>query len=222
VTDRDWEHAADRMAARAMADGEPTRWFDEVWSAGERDEVDVPWDRAEAHPIVVAHAAAGDGAGRRAVVVGAGLGADAEHLARHGWRTVAFDVSPAAVRLARQRHPDSQVAYQVADLLELPAHLVGAFDLVVEVFTVQALAPSVRTTAVGGVRSLIAPGGELLAVEIVRPDGHGPADGPPWLLDHAEMASFAGDDVAYSSLQTAANPLVPDGRPLWVGVLRRQ
>ena len=72
------------------------------------------------------HAAVrGDGAGRRAVVVGAGLGADAEHLVQHGWRTVAFDVSPAAVRLARQRHPDSQVAYQVADLLALPPDLVG-------------------------------------------------------------------------------------------------
>ena len=223
MTDRDWEHAADQLAAKAMADGEPTRWFDEVWSAGERDEVDVPWDRSEAHPFVVAHAAVrGDGAGRRAVVVGAGLGADAEHLAQHGWRTVAFDVSPAAVRLARQRHPDSQVAYQVADLLALPPDLVGAFDLVVEVFTVQALAPSVRTMAVGGVLSLIAPGGELLAVEVVRPDDQDPADGPPWLLDRTEMASFAGDDVKYSSLQVAANPLRPDGRPLWVGVLHRR
>ena len=76
--------------------------------------------------------------------------------------------------------------------------------------------------AVGGVRSLVAPGGELLAVEVVRPDDQDPADGPPWLLDRMEMASFAGDGVAYSSLQAAANPLRPDGRPLWVGVLRRR
>ena len=133
---------------------------------------------------------------------------------QRAWRTVAFDVSPAAVRLARQRHPDSQVAYQVADLLDLPPDLVGVFDLVVEVFTVQALAPSVRTMAVGGVRSLIAPGGELLAVEVVRPDDQDPADGPPWLLDRTEMASFAGDEV------TLAAPFGPPPTPFGPTVVR--
>ena len=92
----------------------------------------------------------------------------------------------------------------------------------VEVFTVQALAPSVRSVAVGGVRSLVAPGGELLAVEVVRPGDQDPADGPPWLLDRTEMTSFAGDEVTLSSLRAAANPLRPDGRPLWVGVLHRR
>jgi hypothetical protein len=61
-----------------------------------------------------------------------------------------------------------------------------------------------------------------LVVEVVRPDDQDPADGPPWLLDRTEMASFGGEDVAYISLHAAANPLRPDGRPLWVGVLHRQ
>lgn len=145
MTDRDWEDEADRLAARAMADGEPTRWFDELWSAGAREEVPVPWDRAAPHPLFVEHLdARGDRAGSRAVVVGAGLGADAEHLAGRGWRTVAFDVAPAAVSLARTRHPDSTVDYRVADLLALPPELLGVFDLVVEIYTVQALPRSVH------------------------------------------------------------------------------
>ena len=222
ATDRDWEDAADQLAAQAMADGEPTRWFDELWSAGERDELDVPWDRSAAHPFVVAHAdASGDGRGRSAVVVGAGLGADAEHLAERGWRTVAFDVSPAAVRLARERHPGSSVDYRVADLLALPSDLIGAFDLVVEVYTVQALPPSVRAAASAGVRSLVAAGGELVVVEVVRPDDESAMDGPPWLLDRDAMTSFAADDVAFVSLAEAANPTWPNARPLWIGVLRR-
>ena len=46
---------------------------------------------------------------------------------------------------ARERYPDTAVEYRVADLLDLPADLVGAFDLVIEVSTVQALPPELRT-----------------------------------------------------------------------------
>ena len=56
----------------------------------------------------------------RAVVVGAGLGADAELLASRGYRTVAFDLAPSAVELARSRYPGTAVDYRVADLLDLP------------------------------------------------------------------------------------------------------
>ena len=91
-----------------------------------------------------AYVAGRDGTGRRAVVVGAGYGADAEHLAALGYETTAFDISPAAVAAARERYPDSAVDYRVADLLDLPDDLVGAFDLVVEIYTIQALHGSLR------------------------------------------------------------------------------
>jgi hypothetical protein len=222
VTVPDWEDEADRLAARAVADGEPTRWFDELWSAGARDEVPVPWDRAAPHPLLVEHLdARSDRAGGRAAVVGAGLGADAEHLAGRGWHTVAFDVAPAAVSLARTRHPGSSVDYRVADLLALPPELLGAFDLVVEIYTVQALPRSLRVAATAGVRQLVAPGGEVLAVEVVRDEATSPSAGPPWLLDRPEMELLADDEVTMMSLQAVANPYGPDARPLWWAVLRR-
>ena len=84
---------------------------------------------------------------------------------------------PSAVELARSRHPGSAVDYRVADLLDLPDDLVGAFDLVVDVFTVQALPRALRDDAVAGMRSLLAPGGELLAVQFVLPDGAARATG---------------------------------------------
>jgi SAM-dependent methyltransferase len=221
TTGRDWDARADALAARAMDEGRPTGWFDELWSAAERDEVDMPWDRSAAADVVVEEVAAlGDPAGRRAVVVGAGLGADAEQLARTGWSTTAFDVSAAAVRVARGRYPGSAVDYRVADLLDLPQDMVGAYDLVVEVFTVQALPPSLRAEAVRGVRRLLAPGGTAVAVQFVR--GDRPADaGPPWLLDRAEMESFAGDDVVLERLRTAPHGSRPDGADRFVAVLRR-
>ena len=173
-------------------------------------------------PPVADHVTAlGDAAGRRAVVVGAGLGADAELLAAHGWRTTAFDISPSAVDAVRARYPGSPVGYRVADLLSLPDDLVGAFDLVVEVFTVQALPPSLRDVASAAVRSLLAPGGEVLAVQLVREDGEDASQGPPWLLDRADMEGLAGGDVRLVTLGRRAHPARPDGLALWVAVLRR-
>lgn len=219
MSERAWEPAADRLGQAAAADGEPTRWFEELWSAAARDELDTPWSRDDPYPPVAdLLAEQGPGAGRRAVVVGAGLGADAEALAAAGWDTTAFDVSASAVDLARGRHPGSAVTYRVADLLDLPAELRHAFDLVLEVFTVQALPPSVRREAVAGVRELLAPGGTLLAVQIAREPGESGDDGPPWLLDDEEMHVFASPEVVLERLTQA--PL-PNGRSLHLAVLRR-
>ena len=219
---RDWDVEAGRLAGEAGAAGEPTRWFEQLWSAAARDEVDMPWSRTEAYPPVVAHVArTGDGAGRRGVVVGAGLGADAELLASRGYRTVAFDLAPSAVELARSRYPGSGVDYRVADLLDLPDDLVGAFDLVVEVCTVQALPRDLRQDAVAGVRSLLAPGGELLSVQFVLPDAGDLEQGPPWLLTRDEMESFAAGDVERASLTRQPHPRNADGPQTWVGVFRR-
>ena len=52
---RDWDVEADRLAGEAGADGEPTRWFEQLWSAAARDEVDMPWDRTAPYPPVLAH-----------------------------------------------------------------------------------------------------------------------------------------------------------------------
>ena len=47
---RDWDALAGRLGSRAAAEGAPTRWFEELWSAAARDEVDLPWDRRSAYP----------------------------------------------------------------------------------------------------------------------------------------------------------------------------
>jgi SAM-dependent methyltransferase len=220
---RDWDVEAGRLAGEAGADGEPTRWFEELWSAAARDEVDMPWDRTAPYPPVLAHVdRTGDGRGRRAVVVGAGLGADAELLASRGYRTVAFDLAPSAVELARARHPATTVDYRVADLLDLPTDLVGVFDLVVDVFTVQALPRALRDEAVAGIRSLLAPGGDLLSVQFVLADGAGDDDGPPWLVTRAEMESHAVGDVEVVSLDQGPHPLRPGGPGAWVGLFHRR
>ena len=62
--------------------------------------------------------------------------------------------------------------YIQADLLHLPDEWVRAFDLVVEIFTVQALPLSLRHQAAANVAQLVAPGGTLLVVEAVHDEEH--------------------------------------------------
>lgn len=219
--DRSWAVTANRLGREAATDAVPTRWVERLWDAVERDEIDLPWDRTDPFPAVAAMIAAlGPGRGRPAVVVGAAWGADAEALTRAGWRTTAFDVSPAAVRLARRRHPGSPVDYRVGDLLALDHELVGAFDLVVEVFTVQAMPPTVRGRAIDGIRRLLAPGGTAVVVQFVRGD-EDPDAGPPWLLDRREMESFAGGSIALTSLTDEPSPREDRDTRVWVARLDR-
>src|SRR5262245_29688359 len=85
------------LAAESVAAGEPTAWFEALYREAGSDAARIPWADMEANPALAAWAAtpgALDGV-RRAVVVGAGLGHDAEFLAARGLDVTAFDVSPA-------------------------------------------------------------------------------------------------------------------------------
>jgi SAM-dependent methyltransferase len=152
----------------------------------------MPWDRP-ANPILLTWLAKSDvaGEGRTAVVVGCGLGGDAEELAERGFRTTAFDVAPTAAAVARERHPDSTVDYRVADLFALPAEWRHAFDLVVEAVTVQALPPVRQKAAAGAVAELVARGGTLLVITVVRDGVTALKDGPPWPLRREDLHIFA-------------------------------
>lgn len=211
----DWQGLADSLAERALRAGDATGWFEELYAAGRAGQVDVPWDRAGPREPVLqwARERGGEGSGRRAVVVGAGLGFEAELVAGLGYATTAFDVSPTAVELARGRHPGSRVTYAVADLLALPEEWRRAYDLVVEVYTVQALPRDLRARATAAVRDLVAPGGTLVVVQAATRVVD--EDGPPWPLTRDEVDAFAGDGVEAVDVR-----LVADGCT-WLAELRR-
>lgn len=193
----DWVEHADRLAAAAIADGEPTAWFDRLYAAGRAGTVRMPWDRTEPQVQLAQWTAARrpDGAGRRALVVGCGLGADAEHVATLGFDTVAFDISATAIGIAMARFPGSAVEYVTADLLAPPAQWMRAFDLVVETYTVQALPSPPRDRAIATVARLVAPGGTLLVIANAHDEHADPEPGPPWPLTRAEIDAFATDGL---------------------------
>ncbi|RYP82866.1 class I SAM-dependent methyltransferase [Nocardioides guangzhouensis] len=180
-----------------MGREQPTAWFDELYAEGLAGAVSMPWDRVE--PQVLLKEWAGrqglDGTGRTAVVVGCGLGADAVYLASLGFTVTAFDVAPTAVEVARERFAGSGVDFRVADLLALPPEWQRSFDLVVEIFTLQALPEPPRSAAAQAVTGLVADGGTLLAIAF-RADGSSPADaGPPFPLERGFVEGLARDGL---------------------------
>ncbi|MCT2593566.1 class I SAM-dependent methyltransferase [Streptomyces sp. N2-109] len=213
--DHDPDAHARRLAAQsADADDVPTRWFERLYAAASAGEAVVPWHGGAQHRLLVEWAEVRGlrGEERSAVVVGAGLGDDAEYVARLGFVTTAFDVAPSAVREARRRSPDSPVRYTTADLLELPGSWRHAFSLVVESMTVQSLPPGYRRQAVAGVRSLLAPGGTLLVIANAREAAAGPEEGPPWPLTRAEVDAFADDGVRAVRVEDIRGRGRPEGR----------
>ena len=157
-------------------------FFDALYAGADGDESAIPWQRAMSRGLIGAWLQNLDpDRHRRALVVAAGLGDDAAALARLGLDVVAFDLSPTAVEWAGRRHRDAAVDWQVADLFHPPPEWKAAFDLVVEVFTIQSIPPVRQAEAATTTRSFLAPGGTLIGVAIVH-DGTMEPEGPPWPL----------------------------------------
>jgi len=203
MTTGDWESRADELAASSLGAGDATGWFERLYAEGDAGAVPMPWDRETANPLLREwtdrHAITG--AGRRAVVVGCGLGADAEHLAALGFATTAFDIAPTAIEVARRRRPGSSVDYVVADVLDLPGAWSHAFDLVVESYTAQAVPDPPRSAVVHAVAGLVAPHGTLLAIASARAASEPAVAPPPWPLTDTEVRSFAVDGVELVELE---------------------
>jgi SAM-dependent methyltransferase len=206
-----WEAEADRLASRALAAGDATGWFERLYAAAASGRVPMPWSRRDAHPLFVdwAQRRAVRGEGRRAVVVGCGLGADAEYTARLGFDTTGFDISATAIRLAGQRFPHTAVNYQVADLLALPAAWRHAFGLVVEIITVQALPDPPRRQAIETIAGLVGAEGTLLVLAAAHDPDVPESPVPPWPLRRNEIDAFATDGLMPVHVELLPAP----GRP---------
>jgi SAM-dependent methyltransferase len=216
-----------RLVSESLANDDATGWFEPLYAAAAEADGAPPWNSDEPRALlrqwVELRDLAGDG--RSAIVVGCGLGADAEYVASLGFATTAFDLSPTAIRLARERHPQTTVDYRVADLLALPERWHRAFDLVVECWTVQSLPDPPRGQAIAAIADLVAPGGTLIVVAHARADDgpDEPAAGPPWPQPRATIDAFA--DAAATGLRLVDPALVPDpergGAPGWRAEFRR-
>ena len=120
-----------------------------------------------------------------------------------GCEVTAFDVSPTAVAEARRRFARSPVRYLVADLLAPPPGWQAMFDLVAEIYTVQALYGQARAAAIAALPGLVAPGGTLLVIARAT-DDQDPVRDPammPWPLTRRELDAMAGTVLTARSVE---------------------
>jgi SAM-dependent methyltransferase len=175
------------------------RSFEEMYAAAGEDLAALPWASLKPFPLLVEWLdRAGAGAGGRALVVGTGLGDDAEELARRGFEVTAFDFSPTAIERARERFPESAVDYRVADLLDLPEEWRGRFDLVVEIRTLQSLPIGDRRAAAAAIAGTVVPGGLLWLFALGR-DSHLPGETRPWPVTEEELAVLEAAGLKWES-----------------------
>lgn len=143
--------------------GDPDGWFEEFYARAGGDIHKIYWADLQPNPMLLTWLKQQrGGAGKKAVLVGCGLGDDAEVLAGNGYHVTAFDISNSAIDMCRHRFPDSLVDYQIDDLFNRPPGWRQSFDLVYECNTVQILTGANRNRAIQAITELVAVGGELI------------------------------------------------------------
>ena len=182
---------AGNLAHKFLLEDDPKGWFEALYAGANWAETGIPWAHLTVNPSFADWLGQNNlaGASRKALVIGCGLGDDAEELARRGFEVTAFDISTTAIEWCRRRFPDSPVDYLVADLFEAPDGWSASFDFILEAHTIQALPAELRAAAIKATTSFVAPGGTLLITALAE-DATATYAGPPWPLSRAELAAF--------------------------------
>ncbi len=103
----------------------------------------------------------------RAVDLGCGSGRFAELLADRYAHVLAVDIADAQLEMARAEHPRPNLHFEFRSLLDVAPERDGRFDLVFSVNTVHHL--RAHDVALPHLRSLVAPGGQVVVVDIIDP-----------------------------------------------------
>jgi len=216
----------DRARARALCAefarrGDYLGWFERLYREARGDEAIIPWADMVPNPHLCEwHRRTGfDLRAKRCLKVGCGLGDDAEYLASAGGNVVAFDISTTAVEWCRKRFPASAVTYLTADLFTAPAAWRGAFDFVLESYTLQVFPPELRRTAIERIADFVAPSGVLLLISRGRDEAE-PPGAMPWPLTRRELRPFPARGLREVSFENYADSETPPVRRFRVAYRR--
>jgi len=174
------------------ARGDVMGWFDALYREAAGDNEVIPWADLEPnsyfHKWAEANRLKGDG--RTALVVGCGLGDDAKYLHDLGFKVTAFDLSPTAIEWAKKLYGDTDIQFEAADLFQPAPGWLGAFDFVLEIYTIQPLPLEMRPRVIDSIAAFVAEGGELVVVTRGRGDDEEP-NTVPWPCSRRDLSRFS-------------------------------
>lgn len=179
------------IAAEFGSRGDHFGWFDEVYRTAAGNNELIPWADLEPNRYlkIWADTAGLKGGGRTALVVGCGLGDDAAYLDDLGFKVSAFDISPTAIEWAKKLYGEKDIRFEVMDLFEPLSEWIGAFDLVLEVYTIQPLPLEMRSKVMDAIAGFANAKGELIIVSRLRENDEEP-DEVPWPVSRKELKRF--------------------------------
>ena len=171
--------------------GDALGWFDALYKEAAGDNERIPWADLTPNKFLVRYAEQTNlhGNNRNALVVGCGLGDDAKYLHDLGFRVTAFDISPTAIEWARKLHSDTDIKFFTADLFDTPKEWFGAFEFVLEVYTIQPLPLEIRPQVIDAIANFVELRGRLLVVTRGREDDEIPPE-LPWALSKKDLSRF--------------------------------
>jgi len=184
------EHTKE-IAAEFLEKGDATGWFDALYAEAAGNHEHIPWADLEPNKFLVGFAEKTNlqGDGRKALVVGCGLGDDARFLHDLGFKVTAFDISPTAIEWAKRIHAETDIVFQTADLFAVPRGWRGGFEFVLEVYTIQPLPLEMREKVIDCIARLVAENGKLVVVTRGREDDEQPLE-LPWALSRRDLSRF--------------------------------
>ena len=171
--------------------GDATGWFEALYKESAGDNERIPWADLEPNRFLRAWAERTNlrGSGRRALVIGCGLGDDAKYLFDLGFEVTAFDISETAIEWAKRLHQDTTIDFHAADLFAPFRGWLGAFEFVLEVYTIQPLPLEMRPQTIDAISNFVAPKGKLVVVTRGREDDEEPME-LPWALSRKDLSQF--------------------------------
>ncbi len=179
------------VAAEYIEKGDFYGWFDAIYRETENDSEQIPWVDFEPNRFLVEwnKTANLQGYGRKALVVGCGLGDEAKFLDELNFDVTAFDVSEKAIEIAKSLDAETDINFVTADLFNPPSKWQKAFDFVLEVYTIQALPLSLRKKAIDAISNFVTENGELIVVQRFRENDED-AGSLPWALSPDDLFNF--------------------------------
>jgi len=182
---------ARELAAGFAEKGDSFGWFDEFYKEAAGNNEQIPWADLEPNRFFKDWAERNNlkGNGRKALVVGCGLGDDAIYLDDLGFSVTAFDISSTAIEWAKRLYGDSDIQFEVADLFQPYRGWLSGFDFVLEVYTIQPLPMEMRPGVIDAIAAFVAKNGRLLVVNRGREDDEKPVE-LPWPLSRHDLSRF--------------------------------